>query len=154
MMPWPLSYRVFPFWKALYVFSFAAHCFDRVSPLDCLPVKGFSPEGGERIPTQNGRPLVFEMKDHVGVPVSIDILQGGVHRTSLSAVCTKENCGRVYGGSIKKVSGQNGHRYLPTAVWVNAVCEDAGLDVNRDLNGCCCIGLKMYVVISQTARKP
>ena len=75
------------------------------------------------------------MEDQIDVPIPINILQGRVHRSSLSAGWTEQDCGRVYGGGIKGVSRQDRHRGDAFASRVDAVRVAPRFDVDCDL-GC------------------
>src|SRR5438093_11791803 len=77
------------------------HRLDGIRALNGLPAKGLSCEGRGGIPAYNTRILSLEVEDHISVPVSVDILQGRLHRRSLSTVRTKADCSLVYGRGIK-----------------------------------------------------
>ena len=113
------------------------HRVDGIRPRDRLPTKGLAGEGGEGIPTRNARALGVQGEDHVDVSIQINILQGRVHRRSLSAGGTEQHCSRVYGGGIKGASGQDGDRDHPFAPRIDAVREAAGLDVDVHLEDSC-----------------
>ena len=108
------------------------HRLDGIRALNGLPAKGLSREGGEGIPAYNTRILSLEVEDHISVPVSIDILQGRLHRRSLSTVWTKADCSLVYSGGIKGIRSQDGHWDHPFGSGVDAVREGARLDVDGD----------------------
>src|ERR671915_1446111 len=95
--------------------SFTPHCLDGIGPFDCLPAQGLTCKGGGSISTLDACVLGIELKDEIGVSISIDILQGRLHRSSLSTGCAKEDCIWVYGGGIKGASRQDGHRDHPLA---------------------------------------
>jgi hypothetical protein len=65
--------------------------------------------------------LGFEVGDHIGVTVSINVLQRRVHRDSLGAGWTEQHRRWVYGRGIKGVSGQDGHWDHPFASRANGV---------------------------------
>src|SRR5438876_1105945 len=108
------------------------HRLEGIRALNGLPAKGLSCDGGGGIPAYNTRILSLEVEDHISVPVSVDILQGRLHRRSLSAVWTKADCSLVYSGGIKSIRSQDGHRDHPFGSGVDAVREGARLDVDRD----------------------
>jgi hypothetical protein len=119
--------------QPLVICLFTPHRADGINPPNGLPTKGLSSEGRRGISTLNGRGLGVEVEDHVGVPISIYILQGRLDGSQLGAGCTKEHSARVYGGGVEGVGRQDGHRDYPFALQVNAVRETAGLNV--DFNG-------------------
>src|SRR5439155_8372069 len=108
------------------------HRLDGIRALNGLPAKGLSCEGRRGIPAYNTRILSLEVENHISVPVSVDILQGRLHRRSLSAVWTKADCSRVYSGGIKGIRSQDGHWDHPFASGFDAVREGARLDVDGD----------------------
>src|SRR5439155_15414846 len=97
------------------------HRLEGIRALNGLPAKGLSCDGGGGIPAYNTRILSLEVEDHISVSVSIDILQGRLHRRSLSAVWTKADCSLVYSGGIKGIRSQDGHWDHPFASGVDAV---------------------------------
>src|SRR5215208_6802894 len=103
--------------------------FDEIRSCDYLPAKSLSYERYGGNPAHNTRVLGIEVEDHVDVSISIDILKGKVHRSSLSTGCPKADRARVYGGAIKGISSQNGHGDLPFAPRVDTV-RQADLDRN------------------------
>ncbi len=77
------------------------HHLDGIGPRDRLPANSLPCERSLGITTLDTRVLSVEVKDHIGVPISIHILQGRMHRSSFSPRCTKKNRCRSHGGAIK-----------------------------------------------------
>ena len=89
---------------------------DGIRSFDCLSPLGLPRDRGGGISTSNARTLGIEVQDHVGVPIAINILQGRLHWSSLSAGGAKADRGRVNGGGIESGSCQDGYRDYPFAL--------------------------------------
>ena len=68
-------------------------------------------------------PLGLELENHVEGSISIDILQGRLHRSGLSTGCTKMDPRWVYIGSLNSLGRQNGYRNHIHTFRINGIVQ-------------------------------
>src|SRR4030095_9128530 len=80
-----------------------------------------SSKRGRSIAAPYPRVLNLETQNHISIPVSIDISQGKVYWSCLSASCTKTDCVRVNGSRVKPIVGKDRYTTLFVTVGIDSI---------------------------------